>query len=412
MEVAANPAQTHGRRLVVASVVVLIIAAAFAYYGAVQSQSAAGSSGSITSLENRVNSLQSSNNALKSQLAALSSQDSSSGSNAVKLYTEAQASVVTVQGSELTTVNTFFGPVTTVTSVLGSGFVVGYQNSSYIVTNFHVVNGVSNLTVTFSDGNSYPARVVGSDAYSDMAVLSVGAPASEFVQLTLAGPASYAAVGESVYAIGNPFGLSGSMTYGIVSQTGRTITESTSSQVSISDIIQFSAPINPGNSGGPLLDSNGQVLGMTTAVVSNSQGLGFAIPTSTIARELPFLIMDGTYTEHPYLGITGADMNYQLGQVTKANVTYGILVESVAQGGPAAKAGIRGGNTPVVVNGANYVVGGDVIVSVNGTKVVNQDALAAYLEGNAVAGQTVALGVIRSGSQISVSVMLGSLPGS
>jgi S1-C subfamily serine protease len=200
------------------------------------------------------------------------------------------------------------------------------------------------------------------------------------------------------------------MTFGIVSQTGRTITESTSTSISIPDIIQFSAPINPGNSGGPLLNSDGLVIGITTATVSNSQGLGFAIPASTIVRELPSLISRGSYSQHPYLGIAGADMDLQLALAQKANATYGVLVQAVSAGSPAAAAGIKAGTAMATVEGSQYVIGGDIIVSVNGVKVLNQDGLSAYLEENAAAGQTIQLGILRSGSLVAVSVTLGSLP--
>jgi S1-C subfamily serine protease len=217
-------------------------------------------------------------------------------------------------------------------------------------------------------------------------------------------------VGQPVYAIGNPYGLSGSFTYGIVSQLGRTIQEATAGNFSISDVIQFTAPINPGNSGGPLLDASGDVIGITTATVSGSQGLGFAIPSISIIRELPSLVSTGTYTGHPYLGIGGADMTYQLALAMKVNVTYGVLIESVASGSPAAKVGLRAGSSTTFIEGSQYLIGGDIIVSVNGTKIVNQDALSAFLEENATAGQTVQLGVIRSGSLITVNVTLGTRP--
>jgi S1-C subfamily serine protease len=412
MEASTTSGPSRTRTLAVLSVVILIVAASFVHYEATR-PNASDSSASITSLQNAISSLQLTNQALQAEVAALSTQNNTSaGLSAAKIYALAQASVVTVQGDEVTTTNTFFGPVTSVSIVLGSGFVISYQNSYYIVTNFHVIDGVTNITATFSDGNSFPAKVVGSDAYSDLAILSTSAPSSELVPLSLAGSAERPTVGEPVYAIGNPFGLSGSMTFGIVSQTGRTITESTSSQISIPDVIQFSAPINPGNSGGPLLDSNGVVIGITTASATGSQGLFFAIPSSTIVRELPSLIGTGTYKLHPYLGISGADMDYQLALATKTNVTYGVLVEETAAGGPAASAGIRAGSSTVTIEGTDYIIGGDVIISVNGTKVLNQDGLFAYLEENAVAGQTVTLGVIRTGAPVSVNVVLGSLPGS
>ncbi|HEV2227157.1 MAG TPA: trypsin-like peptidase domain-containing protein, partial [Nitrososphaerales archaeon] len=276
--------------------------------------------------------------------------------------------------------------------------------------NNHVVDGATNITVTFSDGNAYPVSVKGADLHSDLAVLSVNAPNSEFFPLPIVSSSQAVHVGESVYAIGSPFGLSGSMTFGIVSQVGRTITESTNTTRSIANVIQFSAPINPGNSGGPLIDSAGEVIGITTAAVSNSAGLGFAIPSSTIARELPSLVTSGKYALHPSLGIEGVGMTYQLARAAGSNFTYGVLVEKVVGGSAADKAGLQGGTRSVTLEGSSYTLGGDIIVSIDGVKIVDFDSLASYLEGNAIAGQTVQMGIIRSGAMMTLSVTLGSLP--
>ncbi|MDG7000580.1 MAG: trypsin-like peptidase domain-containing protein [Nitrososphaerota archaeon] len=329
-----------------------------------------------------------------------------SGLNTIQIYNSTRPSIVTVQGTQ--NQSSVFG--VQLVSVLGSGFVVLYQGSNYIITNYHVAGATSNLTVTFSDGNSYAASLVGSDPYVDLAVLSVqGAPSSEYHALQVI-PSSTLPVGSPVVAIGNPFGLSGSMTFGIVSALGRTLQDPTAGNFSIADVIQFSAPINPGNSGGPLLDSNGNVVGITTAIVGGSQGVGFAIPSDTIIRELPSLISTGSYLQHSYLGIEGSDMNYQLAKAVNTSYTYGVLVASTFPGSPAARAGVRGGDTPVIVNGQQYLVGGDVIVSINGSRIVNNDALAAYLQEYTLPGQTVVLGVVRSGSVMTLSVVLGARP--
>ena len=256
----------------------------------------------------------------------------------VAIYAATNSSVVTVQGVAID--QSGFFP--TLASVLGTGFVVTYSNSYYIVTNFHVMDGLENATVTFSDGDAYPAKLVGSDAYSDLAVVSVNAAASEFHPLQL-GVSSSLKVGESVVAIGNPYGLSGTITVGIVSQVGRTLQEDTAGGFAIADTIQFSAPINPGNSGGPLLNGVGAVVGITTATTSGSQGLGFAIPSDTISRELPALVKNGVYNGHAYLGLELIDMNYQLSQTMMTSTTWGVLVENVVPGGPASQAGLRGG---------------------------------------------------------------------
>jgi S1-C subfamily serine protease len=335
---------------------------------------------------------------------------SSQGLSAQQIYAASSGSVVTVQGDQQTTVNTFYGPQTASSQVLGSGFVTSYQNSVYVITNDHVVAGDSNLTVTFPDGNAYPATVVGTDPYGDLAVLSVSAaPSLEFVPLQLV-PSTGLTVGQEVYAIGNPYGLSGSLTLGIVSQLGRTIQDPVAGNFTVAGAIQFSAPINPGNSGGPLLDANGEVVGMTTATVSSSQGIGFASPSSTILRDLPSLVATGKYSDYSYLGIGTVDMTYQLAQASHTNVTYGVLVANVVAGGPAANAGLKAGTTVVTIEGSQYLVGGDIIVSVNGTKIINSDALSTYLVQNTTAGQTVSLGIIRSGSPLTVSLTLGARP--
>lgn len=399
-------------RSVAALAVVGILAIGFAAYYFGTSVATADSASHINSLQNQVTALQDANRALQAQFASMGSNSTLSETSAEGLYSNASVSVVTIQGYLLIIQTTFFGQVRSIESIQGSGFVIDYQNSTYLVTNNHVVDGATNITATFSDGNSYPARVVGTDPYRDLAILTTAAPPSELHPLPVLGSVHAVTVGESVFAIGSPFGLSGSMTVGIVSQVGRTITES-NTQVTIPNVVQFSAAINPGNSGGPLLDASGDVIGITTAAVSSSQGLGFAIPASTLWRELPSLVTTGNYTAHPDLGISSsADMSYQLAQATGSNVTYGILVESVTSGGPASNAGLRGGTSTVTVEGQSYRVGGDVIVSIDGFRVVDSDSLAAYLEQNTVAGQTVQLGILRGGAPTTVSVTLGSFPSS
>jgi S1-C subfamily serine protease len=404
-----NQTRSHRSAIAVAFLVILL-AATILYAGAAMGQQSASDSKAISDLMSTVATLQGDNQALQSQVATLAASSSPSPNATGQLiYSNSIKSVVTVEGARETTVETFFGPETSITDVLGSGFITTYQGTTYVITNYHVVAGDSNLTVTFSDGDGYPGTVIGSDPYSDLAVVQVGAPASEQPPLQLAS-SSTVSVGEPVYVIGNPYGLSGSMTYGIVSQVGRTIVEESTTEYTISGVIQFSAPINPGNSGGPLLDAQGNVIGITTAEVNGSQGLGFAIPSNTIIQEMPSLVASGNYAQHSYLGIDGTDMNYQLAEASNSNITYGVLVESVAAGGPAAKAGLRGGDTETVVDGQQFLLGGDIIVSINGTKIVDQDALATYLQEYTLAGQTIELGIIRSGAMISVEVTLSSLP--
>ena len=328
----------------------------------------------------------------------------------IQIYALENSSVVTVSGDAYQITNTFYGPMNVSSSVLGTGWVIFYSNAYYIVTNFHVIDGMTNDTVTFSNGDAYFAQVVGSDPYSDLAVLSVkSAPQSEFHQIQL-GLSSSLRVGESVVAIGSPYGLSGTITVGVVSQVGRTLQEDTLGGYSIADTVQFSAQINPGNSGGPLLNLNGLVVGITTATTNGGQGLGFAIPSDTITRELPYLVKDGHYDRHPYLGVSLADMNYQLSQVTKSGVTWGVLVQTTVPNGPADKSGLKGGDQNVTVDGQDYTIGGDIIVSLDGNKIVNYDALSAWMERNAVPGQTVQVGIIRGDTKIAIAVQVGTRP--
>lgn len=397
--------------VVVPIVLLLVLGSVVVYYNGELSQQSKDDESKVTSLQDQLSALQSA----YLDLASESSTSTQSGGNATlsgpaEIYSADNQSVVTVEGVNVTTVSVFpFGTRQELTTVLGSGFVTEYEGSMYVITNYHVVNGVTNMTVTFSDGDSYPASAIGTDPYSDLAVVSVQAPHAEFHPIAIASSAQVV-VGEPVYVIGNPYGLSGSFTFGIVSALGRTLQESTAGDFSISDIIQFSAPINPGNSGGPLLNSAGEVVGITTAVVAGSQGVGFAIPSDTITKELPSLIATGTYDEHSYMGVETVDMNYQLAQATGSNVTYGVLIESVAAGGPAAQAGLRGGDKNVTVDGYSYLVGGDQIVSVNGTKIENGDALSSYLEEYTVSGQTIQVGIIRAGASMTVTLKLGTRP--
>jgi S1-C subfamily serine protease len=405
----------RGKKLLVAMVVLLLVVGSVAiYYESMDSQRNKSDSSTISSLSSEVQSLQEANNALSQQLASLSSSSGSSGSlTPVQIYSEDHLSVVTVQGANETTVETWLGPETSIITVLGSGFVMEYGGSPYVITNYHVVDPnyhVENLTVTFSDGDAYPASVIGTDPYADLAVLKVpSAPASEFVPIQVVSSLNVT-VGQQVYAIGNPYGLSGSMTLGIVSQLGRTIQDPVSGNFSVAGVIQFSAAINPGNSGGPLLNSKGQVIGITTATVSSSQGIGFAIPSSTILREISSLVTTGGYTMYSYLGISMVDNSLQLAEASGTTVTYGVLLEGVVAGSPAANALLRAGTKAVYIEGSQYYVGGDIIVSANGTKIIDEDALSTYLVQNTVAGQKVVFGVIRSGALINVTVTLGTRP--
>jgi S1-C subfamily serine protease len=411
LEVAGQAPQRSNRGLLSVVVIVLIIvsgALAVLYY-----EQYTQTNQNISSLNSTITSLQQQRVTLLQRLAANTTSTSggvptgnSTAINTTLIYNYANMSVVTVEGLQAR--SSFFG--TSYQQVLGSGFVVQEAGSYYVISNYHVVQNDINISVTFQDGNAFRAKVIGSDPYSDLAVLTVsGAPASEFYPLTFAA-SSTLRVGQPVVAIGNPYGLAGSLTEGLVSQLGRTIQDSTSGNFSIADVIQISTPINPGNSGGPLLNSHGQVVGITTAIVSGSQGIGFAIPSDTIIKEFPYLISTGSYNLHPYLGITEADMNYDLAQASGTNYTYGVIIESVVQGGPAAKAGLRAGTTAKSVDGSQYYIGGDIIVAVNGTRIDNGDALSSWLQEHAISGQVIDLDIIRAGAHMTVAVTLATRP--
>jgi len=405
-----EPSQGLGTKRIAAIAVLLLLAAglgAGASYYLVGPRTVAAAANTVTSTSVSTSVLTTTVGG-----ANLSSSGASSGASidAVQIYRSSNESVVTVDGFTTATVSGIFGSGSVAEEILGSGFTLNYDNANYIVTNFHVVDGVTNMTAIFWNGDAYPASVVGTDPYSDLAIVKVPtAPASEFHPLTLSSSSSIQ-VGDPVAAIGNPFGLAGSLTVGVVSQLGRTITEVTSGNYSIADIIQFSAPINPGNSGGPLFDANGQVIGLTTATVNGSQGVGFAIPSDAVSREIGSMVANGTYSAHPYLGIGTADMYYQLAQANGNNVTYGVLIENIVPGGPAATAGIQAGTKQTTVEGRSYITGGDVIVSINGTRIVNHDALASYLEEHAKAGHVLAVSVMRGTTLRTFDVVVGARP--
>lgn len=221
-----------------------------------------------------------------------------------KLYEQVKDSVVTVRGM-IIQYDIFHRPY--YSQVQGSGFIYNFTGKMVIITNYHVIEGATNVTVTFINGNGYEATLLGLDPYADLAVLYVNAPQNEYKPLEIVS-SSTLEVGDIVLAVGNPYGLAGSMTIGTVSALGRTLTEEQTGGYPIAKVIQTTAPLNPGNSGGPLLNLNGEVMGITTAIVSNSQVLGFAIPSSTILREIDSLVTTGSYNQHPWRCRSGHDL--------------------------------------------------------------------------------------------------------
>jgi S1-C subfamily serine protease len=324
-----------------------------------------------------------------------------------EIYERVKSSIVVVRGLILR--YDILGRPYPVGQVQGSGFVYNFTGQMVIITNYHVVSAAVNITVTFANGNEYAAYLLGSDPYADLAVLSANAPKEEYYPLEIVN-SSNLKVGDLVIAIGSPFGLTGSMSFGVVSALGRTITEETTGGYPIANVIQTTAPLNPGNSGGPLLNYNGQVVGITTAIVSGSQGISFAIPSNTILREIKFLVTEGSYNKHPWLGAFGIDMTYEISRAMNTNVTYGWLITQVIKGGPADKAGLRGGTTLAYIAGERITIGGDIIVAINGERIISIDDLSSYLEEKTTPGQTINVTIIRNNEMLTLPVTLEARP--
>ena len=290
----------------------------------------------------------------------------------------------------------------------GSGFV--YDNLGHIITNAHVVDGATKATVTFLDGSQYDAEIIGTDKFTDIAVIKVSEKPRLLHPLQI-GDSSQLRVGEQVAAIGNPFGLSGSMTSGIVSQMGRLL-PSQDSGFSIPDVIQTDAAINPGNSGGPLLNLRGEVVGINTAIQSSSgefSGVGFAIPSNTAIKIVPSLIEDGEY-HHPWIGISGRDIDPDLARVLELKDAKGFLIITVVDGSPADKAGLKGMTATQVIGGKEYPANGDIIISVDDKEVRKISDILIHLQREKSVGDTMVLGVVRDGEFMHISLELVERP--
>ena len=291
---------------------------------------------------------------------------------------------------------------------MGSGFV--YDNLGHIITNAHVVEGASKATVTFLDGTQYDAEIVGKDKFTDIAVIKVSEKPRLLHPLQM-GDSSQLHVGEPVAAIGNPFGLSGSMTSGIVSQIGRLL-PTQDSGFSIPDVIQTDAAINPGNSGGPLLNMKGEVIGINTAIQSISgefSGIGFAVPSNTALKIVPGLIEDGEY-KHPWIGISGRDIDPELARVLDLKDAKGFIVITVVDGSPADKAGLKGMTETQMIDGKEYPANGDIILSVDDKEVRKISDILVHLQREKSVGDTMHLGVLRDGKFMNISLELVERP--
>ena len=301
---------------------------------------------------------------------------------------------------------------------LGSGFV--YDNQGHIITNFHVVEGAKQVEVDFTSGYKIFGTVIGTDLDSDLAVIKVNAPETELHPSPL-GVSKNLKVGQTVIAIGNPFGLNGTMTSGIISALGRTLDSQRGAPsggvFTAGDIIQTDAAINPGNSGGPLYNLNGEIIGVNRAIRTSNfteagepvnSGIGFAIAIDIVKRVVPVLIAEGKY-DYPYLGISSLS-NLSLPQIEALGLKSftGAYVTSVSPNGPAANAGIRAGNQATSSPGLN--AGGDLIIAIDGNSILRFDELLRYLINNKSPGDDVVLTVLRGEDQVDITVNLGKRP--
>jgi S1-C subfamily serine protease len=320
------------------------------------------------------------------------------------LYNEVNPGIVAIQ------------VVTDAGDALGSGFVLDLKG--HIVTNYHVVEGEQSIEIDFQSGYKTHGEVIGTDLDSDLAVVKVNVPIEELHPLTL-GDSSQLKVGQTVVAIGNPYGLTGTMTMGIISALGRTLDSqrqtNSGAYYTAADLIQTDASINPGNSGGPLINLNGEVIGVNRAIQTSGStstgeavntGIGFAIASNIVKRVAPSLIAYGSY-DYPYLGITSRE-ELNLAAMEALGITHmgGAYVISVASGGPASRAGIRGGTHTTSING--LLGGGDLIIAADGHPVKVFSDLLSYMVNFKTPGDRITLTIIRNGREMTVDVTLGS----
>jgi len=288
----------------------------------------------------------------------------------------------------------------------GSGSII--DTKGHILTNHHVVANAKKLEVTLADGSKWPAKLIGSDPDNDLAVIKIDAP-KEKLKVVPMGDSKSLKIGQKVLAIGNPFGLQRTLTTGIVSSLGRTIRSEVGTL--IEDVIQTDAAINPGNSGWPLLNSEGEIVGINSAIISpsgGSVGIGFAIPVNTAKRVVPELLSK-SYVTYPYIGATIQSLIPEMAKYLKLKIERGAMISEVVKGGPADKAGLKGGNQKVQVGNMIVLVGGDIVVKADQKEVKTNDELIHYIR-EKKPGDTVLLKVFRKDSYIDVKVTLGKRP--
>jgi S1-C subfamily serine protease len=323
--------------------------------------------------------------------------------NNVTIYQKISPSVVNIISTVLTR-DFFLNPVPREGS--GSGSII--DTHGHILTNNHVIRDAQKLEVTLFDGSKWPAKLIGKDPDNDLAVIKIGAPPGKLKPLPM-GDSHQLQVGQKVLAIGNPFGLGLTLTTGIISSLGRNIRSEVGTM--IEELIQTDASINPGNSGGPLLNSDGEMIGINTAIVSPtgaSVGIGFAIPVNTAKQIMPQLITKG-YVAYPYLGASVQPLFPEFAKVLGLKVDRGAMVVDVTPGGPADKAGLRGGNRQLQVGNLLFTVGGDIITQVNHQNVKDAEDLIKHLR-HKKPGDQITLKILREGNMKNVTVLLQERP--
>jgi 2-alkenal reductase len=337
--------------------------------------------------------------------AAPGAQPGSPYDTVIRVYRDWRPSVVTV-------ISTAVSPdfrAKPEASGTGSGFMIDEQG--HVLTNNHVVGDANRLEITLANGTTLPAEVIGRDARFDLAVIKATIPSDQLRVMQLA-DSDQVQVGEQAIAIGNPYGLEGTVTTGIVSGRRPVVSEPGGGDGVLVNAIQTDASINPGNSGGPLLNARGEVIGVNTLGLmprGGQAGLNFAIPINNARRILPDLLARGSYA-HPFVGIGSAEITAQVASALSLSVQEGLLVQSVEPGSGAARAGLRGGSQPREVGSRQVAVGGDIIVAIDGQRVRRPEDFIAYLELNRKAGEIVALSIVRDGQPRDVSVTLGERP--
>ncbi len=323
--------------------------------------------------------------------------------NNIAIYEKVSDGVVNVTSTAVQ-MDFFFNAFPTQGS--GSGSII--DTKGHILTNHHVVANAQKLEVTLGDGSKWPAKLVGSDPDSDLAVIQIDAPKEKLKVISM-GDSKNLKIGQKVLAIGNPFGLQRTLTTGIISSVGRTIRSD--SGTLIEDVIQTDAAINPGNSGGPLLNSDGEIIGINSAILSPSGGnvgIGFAVPVNTAKRVIPDLLSKG-YVTYPWIGATIQSLIPEIAKYLKLKIERGAMIAEVVKGGPADKAGLKGGNQKIQVGNMIAIVGGDIVVKADQHDVKTNDELIHYIR-EKKPGDTIVLKVYRKADFVDVKLTLGERP--